>query len=1020
MAIVVAALAYWTGLGALVASATVGTLPTPTITGATTGPESVTLSWSAVTPPGSGTVTYYVSRDGLPPSGGCPNSGSPSTATSCTDGPVPVGPHTYTVTALWRTWTARSEQKSVTVTSGNATHLVLEAASVTPRAGEADSLTVVAKDVNNRTVTSYSGSHALTFEGAAAALTGTQPTVSGEGGSAVAFGQPTAIKFNEGTAIVSGVTNGVMRLYRAEETHIKVREGSLNNGEGLAVKVGPGPFSSFAVATPPGEPEAGNPLFRVSLTAWDEWHNTITSYARTNKLRYEGAESSPSGKAPEYSTTTEPAFTNGVATVTGFKLYKAGETTLKVTEEVTGHSGSGTFYLKPGEAKSLKVSAPTPGEPAAGSPFGVTLSALDSWGNVATGYGGVAGEAKTVAYSGPETSPNGKAPEYPASATSVTFKEGVGNASAITLYKAAATTLAAKAGALEGAVGFRVKPGEAASFRVSAPTPGEPEAGQALSVTLTALDVGGNLATAYGGAAGEAKTIAFSGPEASPSGKAPEYPASVTFKEGVGTATAIKLFKAGANTLTAKEGTREGSTTFTIKVGPFKGFGVTPNPAAPEAGAAFEVKLTAWDEWHNPVSGYAGTNKLKYEGAESSPSGKAPEYSTNTTPTFVAGQASIAGFKFYKAAATTLKVTEEVSGHTGSATFTVKSAEAKSFKLAAPVPAEPEAGQAFNLTITAFDSWGNVATAYGGAAGEAKTIAFSGPEASPSAKAPEYPASVTFKEGVGTATAIKLFKAGAATLTAKEGTREGSVAFTVKFGPFKSFAVVPNPAEPQVGVAFEVKLTAWDEWHNVVTSYTRTNKLRYEGAESSPSGVAPEYSTTTEPAFTNGVAAVTGFKLYKAAVTTLKVTEEVTAHAGSATFTVKPEPGSSLTATTGHFAWARVTLSEGTVPSPCLFTCEVGEFPRGGGTFSAHVAVTDQYGNVVENIGPGHEVKVDVETTGRGTISGAELQIPSQGPAESTGVVTFSSPSKGGGSSTLTARAGAGTAFNPAKAKLHF
>ena len=115
-------------------------------------PESVTLSWTAVSPPGAGTVTYYVSRDGLPPSGGCPNSGSPSTVTSCVDAPVPVGTHTYAVTALWRTWTARSETKTVVVPSGVATHFVLEAASVTPTAGEADNLTMTAKDASNNTV----------------------------------------------------------------------------------------------------------------------------------------------------------------------------------------------------------------------------------------------------------------------------------------------------------------------------------------------------------------------------------------------------------------------------------------------------------------------------------------------------------------------------------------------------------------------------------------------------------------------------------------------------------------------------------------------------------------------------------------------------------------------------------------------------------------------------------------------------------------------------------------------------
>ena len=90
-----------------------------------------------------------------------------------------------------------------------------------------------------------------------------------------------------------------------------------------------------------------------------------------------------------------------------------------------------------------------------------------------------------------------------------------------------------------------MKRGAVASLRLSAPAPAEPESGQALSVTLTAIDSGGNTVTGYGGAAGENKTMAYSGPQGSPNGKAPEYPTTATtvnFKEGIGTASAIKLY----------------------------------------------------------------------------------------------------------------------------------------------------------------------------------------------------------------------------------------------------------------------------------------------------------------------------------------------------------------------------------------------------------------------------------------------------------------------------------------------
>ena len=124
----------------------------------------------------------------------------------------------------------------MTVAYGPATHLVLEAASITPTAGEADNLTIIAKDASNDTVGTYSGAHSLIFEGAGEAG-GEEPVVIDKSGVERSFGEETEITFTEGKAMVSSAMNGVMKLYKAEAAHIKVKEGSLNNGAGLAVTV---------------------------------------------------------------------------------------------------------------------------------------------------------------------------------------------------------------------------------------------------------------------------------------------------------------------------------------------------------------------------------------------------------------------------------------------------------------------------------------------------------------------------------------------------------------------------------------------------------------------------------------------------------------------------------------------------------------------------------------------------------------------------------------------------------------
>ena len=535
------AFAYWSNAGEASASASLATLTAPTISSATAGAGTVALTWSAVTAPSSGTVDYYVTRDGGAPSSGCPSSSTPSTATSCTDTGVSIGAHEYTVTAVWRSWTATSTAKSVSVAFGPATHFQIQAASTTPTANETDNLTITAKDASNNTVSSYSGSKTLTFS----------------------------------------------------------------------------------------EPS-----------------------------------SSPNGKAPSYPASV--TFTAGAGTA-AIKLYDAQTTTVKAKEgTLEGTSPSLTVKV----AATKKFTVPTPAEQEAGVAFNVTLTATDEWGNLTAGYAG----SKTLTWSGPSNALSGQAPEYPASATSVTFTEGVGTATAIKLYDAQAPTLKVKEGAIEGAsVAFTVKAAAAASF--SLPTPAEKEAGATISETVTALDAWHNTAKSYAGA----KTLLWSGPASSPSGQAPSYPATVTFTTGAGTAS-IKLYDAQSTTLKATEGTIEGLTgSFTVKVATTKKLTV-PAPSEREAGVAFNVTLTATDEWGNLTTSYAGTRTLAFSEPASSPSGQAPEYPASATSvTFTEGVGTATQIKLYDAQTTTLKVKEGATVAGASGSFAVKAAAAERF-----------------------------------------------------------------------------------------------------------------------------------------------------------------------------------------------------------------------------------------------------------------------------------------------------------------------------------------------------
>src|SRR5262249_61074431 len=102
-------------------------------------------------------VTYYVTRDGGRPAGGCPTSSTPAAVTSCTDSGLTAGSHDYTVTAKWRTWTATSGTTTIPVASGAPDHFVLAAASTTPASGAADDPPITAQGSRGNTAPAFPG-----------------------------------------------------------------------------------------------------------------------------------------------------------------------------------------------------------------------------------------------------------------------------------------------------------------------------------------------------------------------------------------------------------------------------------------------------------------------------------------------------------------------------------------------------------------------------------------------------------------------------------------------------------------------------------------------------------------------------------------------------------------------------------------------------------------------------------------------------------------------------------------------
>ena len=516
------ALAYFTSQGLGTASAAVGKLNTPAISAATAAAGgTVTVTWGAVTAPGTGTVRYYVTRDGEDAAGTCPTEAAPTTVTTCKDAGVPIGSHEYKVTAVWSTWSATSNLKTATVTIGEATKFTISgSASSMTAGGTGINLTITAKDVNNSTVTTYTGSHSLVFSGAAASPSGTNPTVANSGGTAVAFGSATGLTFTSGVASISGTKNGVMKLYRAGSASVAATEGSLTTPNPLTVTVSPATASKFVLAAADTTPAAGEDD-DLTITAQDAYANVATAYTGSQSLTFSGASASGGGNAPTvtnssgsdiaFGTATSIDFTSGVASAAAgdggtMQLYKSGSTTVSATASGVTTLTSATVTVAAGSATKFLLAASTT-TPVAAATFNFTTTAQDVYGNTATSYAG----SKNITFSGAEASPSGALPTVVnsagtainfGSATALTFTAGVATVASAKnevgkLNKAGAASVTATDGTITTAspVAFTVATGTASkaaltSVTVSAGTIGSP---CLFTCTITGLTNAGTI-----------------------------------------------------------------------------------------------------------------------------------------------------------------------------------------------------------------------------------------------------------------------------------------------------------------------------------------------------------------------------------------------------------------------------------------------------------------------------------------------------------------------------------------------
>jgi N,N-dimethylformamidase beta subunit-like protein len=226
--------------------------------------------------------------------------------------------------------------------------------------------------------------------------------------------------------------------------------------------------------------------------------------------------------------------------------------------------------------------------------------------------------------------------------------------------------------------------------------PASVAAGEEFALTVTAADPSGDPVAEYGG------RIHFSSSDTS-SGAA--LPPDSPLASGRDTFT-LRLGRAGPQTVTVSDPARSLSATVNITV---VGGGAThlavTTTATPTAGTSFSFTVTAQDDSGNTDTSYAGT--VHFATSDGSSGVVLPADSTLT------GGRGTFSATLNKAGVQTVTATDTTTASvTGIVNVNVRAAIAATVTVDAPATAT--GGEAFNVTVTLRDRFGNVATGYAG------------------------------------------------------------------------------------------------------------------------------------------------------------------------------------------------------------------------------------------------------------------------------------------------------------------
>jgi hypothetical protein len=772
---------------------------------------------------------------------------------------------------------------------GPATQYVISATPTTVTAGSTPNVTAVtvtALDAGGQVAVGYVGTVTFSSDDPAAVLPGPYTFVAGDNGTHTFTGAFTL------------ETVGVRHLTVADQA-------AMLPSASTAVTVTSGAAATFSLTPATMTTTAGN-AFNITVKALDAVGNVATGYAGTVHL------TSSDGSAQLAANTT---LSNGLGTLSvTLNTVGAGTQTVSANDTVfTSVTGtSPAITVTPGAATTLTLSAGS-GQ-TAGTPFNLTVKAVDAHGNTATGYTG------TVYF----TCTDGAA-VMPANTT---LPGGVKVVS-VTLHSSGTQVITGTdtvTSSITGGASVNVAAAAAQSFTVSAPS--SATAGSAFSVTVTALDSLGNTATGYGG------TVHFTSSDG-----AAVLPANSTLTNGTGTFS-VTLSTGGSQSVVATDTVNATITgqALVMVPGGATHFSLTPSPGAITAGGSSSVTIKALDAGGNLVTSYAGTVAL---------TSSDPQFVAPANFTLASGQ-KIVPVTLATAGSQTVTATDTVSSPvTGSTSITVTAGPASKFVFNVSSP--QTAGKSFAVPTRVTDAFGNQITSY------TKSVTFT----SSDAKATWSPSNVViFSGGAGVVTAT-LNTAGTQTITANDLTINTTTPVTVVAGAIASFTVTNSPTTVTAGGTTTATVTAKDASGNTVTAYTGTVNVTTSDATGS---VSPASSTLT-----SGVGTFTvTLKTKGTATVTAKDSVNAAITGTSASVTVNAAALDHLTLTPTTLAIAAGTAQTVTVRGFDVYGNQTG-------TDTIQMTSTDPTYSASAALAAGvHSFNVTLKTAGTQTITATD------------------------------------------------